>query len=62
MANAVKARETIQVIRENPSRLDMVKAVIAGDWAYCETCDGNEGEGCENCHYRGVIRPSEQAS
>lgn len=151
MANMVKARETIQVIRENPSRLDMrmwvfgavnpnaahwsecgtafcffgwrcvldglrpssdptdrmfgrfirpdgetvkaldhgmasleltkgeaeaiafregiadiaalewvVEAVISGDWAYCESCHGDGDEGCGDCHYRGIVRPSER--
>lgn len=37
----------------------VVEAVISGDWAYCE-CHVRSDEGCPDCHYRGIVRPSEQ--
>lgn len=39
----------------------VVEAVISDDWAYCESCHGDDDEGCGDCHYRGIVRPSEQA-
>lgn len=38
----------------------VVEAVISGDWEYCE-CHGRPDEGCPDCHYRGIVRPSEQS-
>jgi hypothetical protein len=44
----------------------LVEAVLDDDWDYCSCVDPDingwdpDSNGCEDCHYRGIIRPSEQ--